>query len=190
MVSIRAVKRSLVVLAVVLGAAGCSGSQPAASPTTLPPVTSAAPGPSPTPAVPVVKKPKLADEPTAAGAEAFARYWIEVVNSAYDSVDPSGIEAISAKSCMTCRAYINSLKKASYEERRYRGGKIIIKEVVAPAVQGATATVLLNYDVPPLEVLSRDGTVLRTVKAEKNIALRFDLKRLGSSWIAREVGQV
>lgn len=184
-------RRLLIVLPLVLGAAGCSGGGSDSKPVTLPPLT-AAPTTSapPSPTVKPVKKPAKADEPTAEGAEAFARYWIEVVNNAHVRVDPTELRRISTATCQTCTAYAKSLDRARKEGRRYAGGFVEVKQAVATNATRSAAKVLVDYDVPPLQILNSAGAVLRTVPAESDVTLRFDLVHRGDRWVADEVAQV
>jgi len=90
-------------VSVVAGAlllAGCSGAEPSASPPSEPPSTTPAtsartPTPPPLPA--------SAQKPTKAGAVAFAHYYIDLVNFASRTGEPTRLLDVSAAGCESCR---------------------------------------------------------------------------------------
>lgn len=70
-----------------------------------------------------VKKPAKADAPTAEGAEAFARYWVEVVNHAYATFDTAELQRLGTDECETCRNYVKSLRESAADGEVYEGGR-------------------------------------------------------------------
>jgi hypothetical protein len=133
-----------VVGAAALALTGCnSGGEPnnggSASPSASESATPSA-TPTPTPAgaykpadatgraqnVPVPVLPEVAKTETKEGLEAFAAYWFEQLNFAYQTGDISGIQAVTSSSCQFC-ANITSSLITNYEGGRWlSGGKIVI----------------------------------------------------------------
>lgn len=135
-------------------------------------------------------RPPEADAATEAGAAAFARYWVDVFNADLEAIDPAGIAAISESSCQTCQAYIASLRESTAGRESYRGGRIVVREAVTTPLEGRQATVLVNCDTAALEVLNSEGVLIKTVPAELNTTLQFQLEHVGTTWVAAEVAQV
>ncbi len=128
------------------------------------------------------------DEATEAGAEAFARSWMDALNEAYVTVDPSRLRALSQEGCVTCQAYIESLEKARSEGRSYAGGQNRVKTAVAsPGLPQRKGLVLVDYDLADLDVLGASGSKVRTVSGGRNLTLRFDVQHDGSRWFATQV---
>ncbi|WP_422390063.1 DUF6318 family protein [Arthrobacter sp. N1] len=89
-----------------------TGDMPTASPT-----AAATPRPSPAssagPAtnLPVPVKPALADENTAAGLEAFTKYWFELFSYGYETNDWAPFEAVTDPGCGTCSNVVAAVQK-------------------------------------------------------------------------------
>ncbi|RLV56900.1 hypothetical protein D9V41_03785 [Aeromicrobium phragmitis] len=99
--------------AAVLLLAGCSGAPPDEQPT---PTATA----SPTHAPPTM--PELALDDSPAGAEAFVRHYIDVLNYAALTGDTSTLEELSSPECDGCRSYVDSIVET------YRSGGYIRDE--------------------------------------------------------------
>src|SRR6478735_7405780 len=111
------------------------GSPPAASQSPSEPVTSSA-TPTPTasykPAdatgkaqnVPVPELPEAAKAETKEGLEAFARYWFQELNFAYETGTSSGLESVTSTGCEFCSNITRSLKTNYAEGRWLVGGHI------------------------------------------------------------------
>lgn len=168
--------------------AGCSGSGEAAP--TLPPVrpTTAAPSVTPAPEPgPTLPPEALANTPT--GAEAFARYYIDVLNEAARTFDPGPLQAISDPRCMTCRAYIQSFEDSAAGAERYEGGHLTVRSVSGATLAEGTQQVLLDYDAEPLKVFDSNGALTVTNPAETNSTLVIELRRQGDSWVVLEAAR-
>lgn len=132
--------------AAALALAGCNmGSDPNSGGTPSPSVSktesatpSATPTPSPTavyrpadasgPAqnVPIPVLPEVAKTETKEGLEAFAAYWFEQVNFAYESGDVSGVQAVTSPNCEFCSNITSSLTTNYQNGRWLVGGKITV----------------------------------------------------------------
>jgi hypothetical protein len=103
------VRRWLVLLCGALLLAGCDGDAVEPAPFT--------PSPSATVGSPTASPVKAAwEKRTRAGAEAFAKHWIEVFNTSMVSGETEDLRAISLKSCETCSNF------ARVTEEQYAGG--------------------------------------------------------------------
>ena len=110
-----------VVAAAALALSGCnSGSDPDTGGTSPSPSASVSasvtPSATPSPAasykpadakgraqnVPVPVLPEVAKTETKEGLEAFAAYWFEQVNFAYESGDVTGVQAVTSQICVFC----------------------------------------------------------------------------------------
>jgi hypothetical protein len=103
-------RRSLVgaagVLAALLVLAGCGG-DPKADPSPSPSTPSVSTTPSPT--APVM--PAAASENTKAGAIAFVRYYIELINHAQATGDVAALESVESAGCESCAKVRTSIAK-------------------------------------------------------------------------------
>lgn len=157
----------MVTLAVVATAAlllsGCNsgggpnsgGTMSPSSTATESPTPSATPTPTPTPVykpadatgpaqnVPVPVLPEVAKTETKEGLEAFAAYWFEQLNFAYQTGNTSDLQAITSPRCEFCSNITNSLTTNYQGGRWLAGGKITVPSTTTtfkPATDG-------NYQV-------------------------------------------
>lgn len=89
--------------------------------------------------------PALAKEPTQAGAEAFVRYYWDLVNYAQATGDTKGLRSVSAETCEPCQGGIDALENIVNE----RGGKITGGEYSASNLR----TTRLTGQVPSYRIV-------------------------------------
>jgi hypothetical protein len=123
--------------------AGC-GSTSAADPL---PTTSPTPSTT-TPAVPTL--PKAAKQNTKAGAFAFAKHYIDLVNYAQATGDTKVLKAIEAPGCGSCRASRKALESLFGHGGRIVGGSTSIRarvDVIANrAIQGFEVDLIIQAE--------------------------------------------
>jgi hypothetical protein len=76
--------------------------------------------------VPVPVLPEVAKTETKEGLEAFAAYWFEQVNFAYESGDVTGVQAVTSPNCEFCSNITSSLTTNYKNGRWLAGGKIAV----------------------------------------------------------------
>lgn len=198
-------RRALFVL-VCLVLAGCSQTP---SPGSLPPlsasppvagVTPAAPPVSTPPAVPLVSTPPAAPSPTPRiappadqaytreSAEAFGRYWYDVLNDAQASMDGSGVLAIGGPECTACRDHAAMFAARASRGETYQGGRFQPTYIVcAPLDDTKTAGVSMTYDRKPIKTFDRNGNVIEQFPAAKNGLNQMELRWETNRWRVVEV---
>jgi hypothetical protein len=142
-------RRSVIGFALVLVLAGCGGDPTAEpSPTPSTPVTSPV---STTPTPPAM--PDAAKANTKAGAIAFVRHYIELINYAQATGDVevlSGVEDASCRSCTQGRTYLASIYGAG---GHVAGGEWTIRHASAKS-SGENWAVTVTGDFAPSDVFS------------------------------------
>ena len=153
--------------------AGCAEKHEAS--TTLPPTTTAAAASSSSAAaLPAVGPadfpvPAEARERTAAGVQAFTRYYVALVNHQAEKLDPQPLRELSRK-CQTCEELAQSLEHTRDAGHHYRGGDLTVSGMGSALVaedHGETSFVL---DETPTSVV--DGTG-KTVEVRTSTEKRF-----------------
>lgn len=135
-----------VVAAVALLLTGCGGS-PAADP-----APSATPSPSTTtPAVPTVPTlPQAAKQNTKAGALAFARHYIDLVNYAQATGDTKVLKAIEAPGCESCQSSRRYLDSIYSHGGRIVGGQTSIRGhagvIANPETHGYEVDLIVQFN--------------------------------------------
>jgi hypothetical protein len=148
-------------LAVALGTAlltGCAGEAPEAPSTSLPSTSSPAPT---TEALPVVGPadfpvPSEARTQDAAGAEAFLRYWIDLID--HQRAIPAGQPLRDLGSdCDECLRIARVFDEAAVAGHRYVGGDVTIKDVPAPIMGNGTASFSFSVSAEEERLVDRAG---------------------------------
>jgi hypothetical protein len=133
----------LAAIGLALGTAlltGCAGATAEAPSESLPSTSSPAPT---TEALPVVGPadfpvPVEARTKDAAGAEAFLRYWIDLINR--QQAIPAGQPLRDlGPECQECNRIAQVFDEAAAQGHRYEGGLVTIKDVPAPIMGDGTA---------------------------------------------------
>ena len=101
---------------------GCGGDPPAPPPFT--PATAASSPTATGPVEPVL--PEAANAPTAAGAEAFAKFYWETVNYAQATGDTAPVRAVSASTCQPCASSATAIEGIYADGGVVRGGEYTV----------------------------------------------------------------
>lgn len=176
-------------VAAALMLAGCAGGAPAdpgavsstptGSATSSPPST---PTPTPTavykpadasgPAqnVPVPVLPEVAKTETKEGLEAFAKYWFEQLNYAYQTGDMTGFQAITSPNCDYCSKISSSLTTNYSGERWLAGGKITLPVATTSFERAADGNyqVILQVQQTPISYYQAGGSEYRAASGASN----------------------
>ena len=146
------------VVGVLVGTAllsGCAEKQEARD--TLP-TTSAAPTTEALPQLgpadfPVPDEARTKD---AAGAEAFVRYFIDLLNR--QQAIPAGQPVRDlGPECATCQRIANSFDEAAAAGQTYNGGELTVKDFLEPQLSGDTASVIFWTEVEALSMRDSAG---------------------------------
>lgn len=161
--------------------AGCGGEEE--KPSSLPPVTSA---PSATPSATSAVPPSAQAE-TPQAAAAFARFFYAEVERAFNSKDPSIVEALSAPGCEACDLFAGSLTALRDNNERITPVDFEVVFAEAPAFSGPEARVDLAYNTVAVQRFDASGELIYEEPATKNDQVQLTLVRSGSSWLVQEV---
>ncbi|MGY2082279.1 hypothetical protein [Blastococcus sp. SYSU DS0539] len=129
---------------------GCAAKQEAN--TTLPPTSAA-----PTPELPLLGPadfpvPDEARTKDAAGAEAFLRYYVELLNRQQALPAGQAIRDLSPK-CTTCLRIARAFEEAAAAGWTYQGGELTLNDVIEPRLDGDTAKLIFGVRVEALSIL-------------------------------------
>lgn len=137
---------------------GCSGQQeandtlpgadatPSASEAELPPL-----GP------PDLPMPAEARTQDAAGAEAFVRYYIDLINRTSTVMDAAPLREFS-EGCEDCGRIAAATQDAAAIGQDYEGGEMTVLQSGEPLIEGGTAQMALRVDQAEFKVLDATGT--------------------------------
>lgn len=175
-------------LLLVLGTS-CDGGEP--TPTTLPtqpsaasstpgtgsPTSSPTPTVSPTPAAPTLPAAARADTP--AGAESFARFWLQTLDYATRTGDTQLLRKLA--DCPGCNSIADGIDQLSQQGGRATGGAVTVTTAkIVRHVAGKAALVDVTYDRAARTVEKAGKS--QAVPAEKGVRLLITLRRDGD-WL-------
>ena len=200
-------------LGAVLVLTGCSGTaEPVPSETpgaTATPVLTAAPlppapssptlspGQDPLPALPplrdMVTEPPgpgmTNDEP---GAVAFLHYYVDAMNWAYASGDPSLLESICAPENVHCAEAISAAQLLARQDLTQHGGSgwlYSMRDAVITQPEPDLWIIQTQLHVALLDVRSPGGKIVRTAD-EQEMTLAFKMRWMGENWQMLEAVKV
>jgi len=166
--------------AVCLTVSGCSGDpQPRASGSSSAPTTSAASSPPSTTSSPTASTsrsgssspgvdpniPAAARAHTQKGAEAFARYYVEQINSLNQHPEKGKLERLFKSSCGSCKNFAGSIDYLVDHDQHYTGPIFRILSVESGAEnENGFADVFVAADQLPINIVSSSGAVVDTTK--------------------------
>ena len=93
----------------------------------------------------------------AAGAEAFLRYYIELINRQQSVPAGEPLRELSPE-CETCLRIARAFDDAAAAGWTYNGGEVAINDVVAPMIEGKTASLVFNARVEAVSVIDSAGS--------------------------------
>nr|WP_239521410.1 DUF6318 family protein [Blastococcus saxobsidens] len=122
----------------------------------------------------------------AAGAEAFTRYYIDLINRTTNSMDAEPLRQFS-DGCRDCNRIATNTEEAAAAGQAYRDGRIAITTVAPPVIDGGVASVAVIFDQAPLIVVDASGNRVEDGSSDAytgltgGIGLRWDGER--DSWL-------
>jgi uncharacterized protein DUF6318 len=169
----------------LIGLSGCTDDEtsPRPSVTTTP---SAAIEATPTATATPPVAPKA--EPTPKSAEAFVRYFWDVYNYSYRTLDSSKLEAISNRDCLFCKDTIKAVQKLASAQQIIEGSEIKVNVAVAPPTKPSAGLIVVTIiDETPGRIVAADGSYIRRTAGVRNMKSEIALDWIDERWIVRDL---
>ncbi|NCT91014.1 hypothetical protein GXB85_08650 [Cellulomonas sp. APG4] len=180
----------------LVGALALAGCTTTAGPTTLesspPSPVAATPTPTPTTGAPAApERPSAMDEADVAGAEALARYFLELYPYVYATGDLAEWKALSHPECVFCTEVVSSVETQVAAGNTNVGSDITIHLVVGREVTpGALFAVDLEATEGPSTEYASDGSVVESRPEASDYDVVFAITNEASGLVVREVDVV
>jgi hypothetical protein len=94
----------------------------------------------------------------AAGAEAFVRYYIDLINRTSTVMDAAPLREFS-DGCAECNRLATNVENDAATGRDYEDGEITVTEVATPLIEGETAEMAFRVDQAAFTVLEPGGSI-------------------------------
>jgi hypothetical protein len=92
----------------------------------------------------------------AAGAEAFVRYYIDLINRTSTVMDAAPLREFS-QGCEDCNRIATATEDAAAASQDYEGGDMTVLQIGEPLIEGSSAQMALRVDQAPFRVLDASG---------------------------------
>ena len=159
---------------------GSSRSSPSPTPTTRSSNSPAEPAQPPA-------MPALAKDDSRAGAKAFVRYYVDIINYGYLSGDATALLKLGAKTCAVCSALARNVDQISNRGGEQVGGQWSVK-TLNPIASGSES---LEIFIAKVEVAKGRSRATRTSPAKpiKPSASFYEIhvSWTGSSWTTQDL---
>lgn len=161
-------------LALLLATSGCSDDpQPRVEPT----VDSPAPSPSETTSA----EPAAWEVKSKAGAVAFAKHWVDVLNEAAATGELDALRSISSEKCESCGSFADLIESVYAAGRSFEGGTWqVVASVPTPDLDETVARVAMRIRQEPQRLVRGNSTLRRYPGGMVTYSAHLDWA--GSSW--------
>ena len=166
--------------ATALLVSGCGGSP---EPKPLPKPSGSATSSSPSPPV----MPATAKEKSKRGAGLFVRHYVAVLNYAGSTGETSDLEALSAKSCVKCRALVEGIQRVYRNGGSITGGGWHISKVRHYGFDGDVYLLDVIIQSDPQTMRPSASASPQEFPGASNRLRAFVLSRSAASWQVAEI---
>lgn len=175
------IKVALATVTAGLAVAGAACTHdPDPSPTLTGQPTSTAPTATPRTTPPPPPLPSTAQADSPAGAESFARYYMALLDYAYQTGNTSPVRGVAR--CKGCDAVADGIDSWYRQGGHYEGGHFTVKQTsTIRYASGRESTVSLTYLRSTRELVSATGTH-ETVQGEDDLKLALSIRRVANRW--------
>jgi hypothetical protein len=129
----------------------------------------------------IAKIPAAARPETMAGAEAFARFYVNQINAAFMAPDRSALSGLGNSSCDTCGVYENTAGDFEAKRQRQKSPLLQVTSITASKFAPGKATVNVFFNQSSVDIVDNDGTRVGRTSAGKG-AFVFTLAREQGRW--------
>jgi hypothetical protein len=133
--------------------------------------------------------PVLATQHSAAGARAFAEFFIKTIDWGYATIDEHYIQHYSDAGCTGCNAFVHGIAVARAGKHRYIGGRITVVSASTSQrrARGADTTILVGFNILSFEEVTRSDRFVRADVAHTGERFEVSLGWVQDRWLVREL---
>lgn len=140
--------------------------------------------------VPVPALPEVAKTETKEGAEAFAKYWFQLLSYGYETGDTERLSALSGPDCLFCKGLVDNIETAWSDGKWISGGQIETPAVTADAPAGGSTYVTLQVIQKELVVRDADGSPYQEPTAATNSGSRATASFGSAGWTINKLSLI
>lgn len=122
---------------------------------------------------------------TQAGANAFAVFFMQTLDWAYATTNPSYMKHYYGPTCGLCDGLATGISKTAVAKHFYEGGRFALKSVLSSPIGSTTAPAdycsILTYQIPAQTVVDSSGNIVNGSGADASVRFRT-CEKLESFW--------
>jgi hypothetical protein len=130
--------------------------------------------------------PAAAKAHTQAGANAFAEFFMQTLDWAYATTNPSYMKHYYGPTCGQCSGIATGITKTAAEHHWYEGGRLAIHASTATAIAPVTAPAdfcsLVPVNVSATAVVDRTGKIFNGAGAASGLTFKLCASYRGDQW--------
>lgn len=126
--------------------------------------------------------PIAATQHTAAGARAFAEFFIRTIDWAYATTSTTYMRHYFQRGCVGCSAFADAIDRAMQQGHHFIGDRFDIVEV-SPATGTATKHYTVSSNVNAAEVVDRQGKFVAGQPALSNFRENVGIEWIRENWV-------
>jgi hypothetical protein len=131
--------------------------------------------------------PDLAMQRSAAGAKAFVRHYIDVLNYSWVALDSAGIRELSSNTCRICRRFARIIDTASAQGGYQHGGEWhVVRAYALPTTDIEERDVLVTVEIASGEWRRTRSDPIEPIKHTRTTDT-FYLSWSGNAWRVQDV---
>jgi hypothetical protein len=131
-------------------------------------------------------EPVVATQHSAAGAEAFAEFFIRTIDWGYATMSGAYLRHYSMASCVSCTSIANGLDRDRKVNRTYIGGRLSVVEA-KPGQGGALQSQVVSANGTAFEIVDQHGKPVSAEEAHTGLRYTVQLRWQASAWVVREL---
>lgn len=126
--------------------------------------------------------PEAARQHTKAGAKAFARYYMGLLNETGLHPKVGILEPLALSTCKSCKNHQNSVRELVAEKQHFTKRQMSVKSVaIAGDTQAATNVEVHGYE-PKVDIVGADGGFVKSYPEVRDQGLIFELYWTRQGW--------
>jgi hypothetical protein len=134
--------------------------------------------------------PQSARGDDAEAAEAFARYWFDLLEYAYLTGRTGPLLDLAQENCSACKSFSREINDAYAAGGHFEGVDIEVRSVVAAPPDDRGTIVATVLDEAPSRIVSADGTSVDESPAANGSGVDVYLSRTATGWKVFDLGKV
>jgi Family of unknown function (DUF6318) len=131
--------------------------------------------------------PIAATQHTAAGAQAFAKFFIQTIDWGYATTSTTYMRHHFVVGCVECRSVADSIDRDRKKGHHFIGDRFTIRGTSKPSIDGAVATQTVTVDVTSVEIVTSAGGYVGAAPALTGYKETISEKWQHGGWVVTQM---